>query len=478
MELRIKIRLILWTILGLSAAWLLYSGIVPGGRITYTSDFERPGYFIRKLTPEERVLPAKGGEQAIVGDPAYFAVRTPRAFAHAKMTVIYKNPDAIPVIEAGVLADKKVWRYQTEPLENMKLDELSGRWPSIRQGRILLLQKEKRFGSLEEFFNNLPDSRKVAAFNLALDAPFELPDYRPGTTTNVFSQPLRGAYQFYTYAKDEKLSFKLEVQDLNLNKDADPIELKLWQGNRLISSAKLADDGAAGDTGKIGPMRELALEAADLPESAYRLEVVANDDIVTSRIVTPQSKLSFINKVWFAEGGSKPIVLDTDSQTVNVQTTDPAKLSIVTVGQHELEVAETYRQYSVSTIGRLTSVVLPQDGMIVSGDGVFTLSGSGFINPGYMKVGPEFFPDQRGVEYVIADYVAPDQIGDGWRKAEAEFDLGSAAYREFYKYSFIISAPGLKAEEQPQRKLVLKEIKIEFSGSSLWDKLKNKIYGK
>ncbi|NTW22044.1 hypothetical protein HGA34_00690 [Candidatus Falkowbacteria bacterium] len=473
----IKIRLILWSALALVTGWLLYMGVVPSGRITYKIDFKNPGYFIRKLTPEERVLPPSGGEQSIVGDPAYFAVRTPRAFARAKVTVKYKAPDDIKVIEAGVLTDKRVWRYQTKPLENRNLDELSDSWSSIRQGQTLLLQKEKKFANLDDFFRNLPEPRRVAVYNFGLAAPFKLFDYQPGTSTNQFAYPIRGSYQFHTYIKDEKLSFHLAIRDLNLNRDSDPVELKLWQGSRLLQSVKLQDDGVAGDTGKAAQPRELKLEASRLPEAAYRLELAGNDDIVTDSIETPQSKLAFINKVWFAEGAKKPIVLDTDSQEVNVQTLNPSKLSTVTVGQNKLAVTETYRQYSVTTKDRLTRVVLPQDDMIVSGDGVFSLVGS-FVDPGFLKVGPNFFPGQRGVEFVVADYTPPKTDKDGWRTAEAEFELGQSAYREFYKYSFMISIPGLKAEEEPQRKLVLKEIAIEFSGSSWWGKFKNIFYEK
>lgn len=478
MTFRIKIRLISWLALVLVTGGLLYMGIVPSGKVTYSSDFDNPGYFIRKLTPEERVLAPINGEQAVVGDPAYFAVRTPRAFARAKVTVTYKNPDNIPIIEAGVLADRKVWRYQTKPLANRHLDELAAKWPAIRQDRMLLLQQEKEFESIEDFLGHLPHAQSVAVYNFGLSVPFRIADYRPATTTTVFNLPVRGAYQFYTYIKNEPLVFSLLLKDLNLNKDADPAELKLWQGSNLLATAKLPDDGVTGDTGTVGAERELKLEAVALPEAAYRLELVANDDLVTSRIATPQTKLAFINKVWFAESAKTPVTLDTDSQAINVQTFNPAKLSSVTVGQQRLDVAETYRQYSATADGRMTRLVLPQDDMIVSGDGVFAVTADSFVDPSFIKVGPHFDPERRSIKYVIADYQPPRTDQDGWLTAEAEFDLGSSAYREFYKYSFMISAPGLKAEEEPQRKLILKEVSIEFSGSGLWEKIMDRFYGK
>lgn len=84
-------------------------------------------------------------------------------------------------------------------------------------------------------------------------------------------------------------------------------------------------------------------------------------------------------------------------------------------------------------------------------------------------------------------YLAPRTEGD-WKVAEAEFDL-KRAYREFYKYSFLISVPGLKDDpsaawinsgqagsgQVPDDYLEIKEIKIDFFGTTLLDKIKRMI---
>ncbi|MBU4375493.1 hypothetical protein KKH38_03260, partial [Patescibacteria group bacterium] len=97
--------------------------IVPSGKISYVRrDFgispPNYNYFISKLTPEDRValtseakLPAGSlASWKITGDPVYFSLRTLRKFDKAKLTLKYKNENALPIIEAGILADSVVWR--------------------------------------------------------------------------------------------------------------------------------------------------------------------------------------------------------------------------------------------------------------------------------------------------------------------------------------------------------------------------------
>ncbi|MCX6796691.1 MAG: hypothetical protein NTW06_04320, partial [Candidatus Falkowbacteria bacterium] len=164
----IKFRIILWSLLGLVVLWLLYMGIVPSGKITYDTDFKNDNFFIKKLTPAERVDEIKRnvppslfqsfGEasQKIIGDPVYFSLRTPRRFNSANIEIKYKNNSELPIIETGVLVDKIVWRYNTKPIENRVIDQLSVKWNMIKSGETIFLQREKKYKSVEEFLKNLP----------------------------------------------------------------------------------------------------------------------------------------------------------------------------------------------------------------------------------------------------------------------------------------------------------------------------------
>ncbi|MCG2700957.1 hypothetical protein L6267_02200, partial [Candidatus Parcubacteria bacterium] len=210
-----KIRILFWGILFGFVCWLLYMAIAPSGKISYVRrDFgispPNYNYFISKLTPEDRVELVQGTKlpigslvpQKITGDPVYFSLRTLRKFDKAKLTLKYKNENALPIIEAGILADSVVWRYDLQPVENKIIDQLSLAWDVIMEGEAILLQREKKYNSIDEFLNNMPDNKEIALYNYNLAQKYLLPDYEKSNENLILDCALRGAYQFYVYIKD------------------------------------------------------------------------------------------------------------------------------------------------------------------------------------------------------------------------------------------------------------------------------------
>ena len=460
-----KIRVILWGLLVLATAWLLYMGVVPSGRTTYTSDFSGPNGFFGKLTPSERIR----DKNTITGDPAYFSLRPSRRFEKAVLTIKYKNNTQLPITEAGVLADKTVWRYQLKPVENQVIDRLSDEWEKIEEDGVIFLQREKKYAGIDEFLNNLPPAGEIAAYNYDLGIEYILTDYTPKNEVKIIDYALRGDYQIYTYLKDEELDFEFDFFDLNKNKDADPVEINLYYRNELIDTRRLADDGIDYDSGVLGEPGKLILHLAGLPEGAYKIEVKAGDDIVTREIRTSQSKISFLNKIWLYKTGRENFGVYTDAGEVLISTINPGSLQTVKMGGNSVEVSETYKQFSVKsekeTLDLNLVLNLEKDGVILAGRGVFSFDRESIIDPEIKKVDANL--NLAGINYIIASYGVP-KGGREWKIARAEFDLTNV-YREDRKLSFIISVPGLRDSEEG---VEIGEVKIELSGTSLWDKVK------
>ncbi len=488
----IKIRIFLWLVLVGIVGWLLYMGIVPKGKISYVYDFTKPSYFIGKLTPEERVEEVRDGHQKIIGDPVYFSLHTPRRFNKVKLTLRYKQeegsiplPTTLPIIEAGILVDKTIWRYDLKPLENRIINQLSLTWDMIKENGIILLQKEKKFANINEFLNNLPDRKEVALYNYDLKSEFLIPNYEISDKENKITYALRGPYQFYTYIKNENLDFTFNFIDINKNRDSDPIDLHLYYDNELIDSRHLDDDGITDDNNEISSQSEVKIKLANLPEGVYKIEIKANDDIITKKIITKQSKLSFINKIWLIDAPDQDISLYSDSLSLQAQTINPASLQTIKVGDSELEIGETYKLFSIIVGSGIKEIKLVHDDIILSGDGVFSFSQDALINPQFKKVSANLNINEEGINYVLARYVIPESKGE-WKIAQAEFNL-TKAYQEDNKYSFLISIPGLRADDpsasSPRPELGTKagqvvedsieidEIRVELEGKSLFEKL-------
>lgn len=479
----IKIRIFLWAFLVAAVGWLLYMAVVPGGKITYSYTPDNPSYFIRKMTPAERVKITDDGRQLIIGDPVYFSLFTSRRFDKAKLIVKYKTEGEAPIIEAGVLADKKIWRHNLKPIANKIINDLSLEWDVMRENGLLLFQREKKFGRLDNFLNNLPSREEIALYNYDLRFGYFLKDYKKSNKEFILNRPLRGAHQFYTYIKDEDFDFRFVFFDLNKNKDSDPVELNLYQAGEFVASRYLNDDGVSADNGITSEDRELGLKMTNLPEGVYKIELKANDDIVIKKIITSQQKLAFINKIWLADANGKNISLYTDSKAISAQTINPARLQTIKIGDGELPISETYKQFNINVVmelspghpelNSLVEIKLEKDDIVLSGNGVFSFSKESLINPEFRKVDVSFDAEREGINYVLAKYNPPVEEGD-WLSAAAEFDL-SGAYRENGKYGFIISIPGLRAENGRQNGIEIREIRVELEGNNLKKFLMSKL---
>ena len=280
----IKIRIILWLGLAMVVGWLLFMAIVPSGKISYVYDFTKPNYFIGKLTPQERVEKIRDGQQKIIGNPVYFSLHTPRRFNKAKLTLKYKETEfpngksasgvTLPIIEAGILANKTIWQYDLKPMENKIIDQLAMSWNTVQESEVILLQRENRYKTINEFLSNLPLRNEIALYSYELKddyiiegyEPRELSfEYQPKELSSEHSElssfyALRGAYQFYTYIKNEDLDFIFNFIDINKNRDSEPIDLHLYYDNGLIDSRHLDDDGITDDKGEISDRGEVKIK--------------------------------------------------------------------------------------------------------------------------------------------------------------------------------------------------------------------------
>lgn len=466
----LKIRIILWSVLGIVVLGLFYLGIVPSGKITYSYKPCVNNYFIKKFTPTERVE-CKDNILKIKGDPAYFSLRTPRRFEKAKVSVKFndKNLGEHPLIELGILADKLVWQYNLKPVSNKILDYLIDNWNVVREGQVILLQKEKKYKSINEFLKNLPSKEEIATYNYDLKYNYLLADYKASDGL-VINHNLRGPYKFYTYLKNEALDYKFTFLDLNKNKDKDDIKINLYFKDNLIDSQSLTDNGNSSDNGIASSEKTAVFKISDLPEGVYSLEVKANDDIITKKIETKQGKLSFLNKIWLLKfnGGGDELV--TDANKINAQTINPGNLQTIEINGAKLDINEAYKQFSLNTEEGIKDIKLKKDDIILSGDGVFAFNKSELLNPALKQVNENYNPNSKEINYIIANY-EPPIVNNGEKIAIAEFDL-TGAYNENNKYNFLISVPGLKVEDETSNNLIINEITIELQGKSLIQYLK------
>jgi len=460
----LKIRVILWLILVIIIAWFVYMKIVPTGNISYIYDFSRPNYFIGKITPAERIKTSEA-EVKIKGDPVYFSLKTPRRFERAKVTVKFKNTTDLPIMEIGLLNNKNAWSSDLKPLQNKIIDQLNLAWTGVYgENGIRLIQREKKYNTIEQFLNNLPNKEEIALYNYNFKNNFLINNYKSSQQDNIVNYKFRGAYQFYTYIKQEELNYIFNFIDLNFNSDDDPVEIKIYSGDNEIYSTYVADNKINNNE------RQAVVKIASLPEGVYRFSIITNDDIITKNIISKQGQFVLINKVWLAEGNEKNVTLFTNSRLINAQTINPASLGKIKVDDTFIDVNETYKQLSLKTLKQPAKIELNKDDIIISGDGFFSFTEAGLFDPKLKTVDENLNINDEKINYVLTNYKTPID-SDGWQTATQEFDL-TKAYQENGKYQFLISVPSLKVEEPRQGEVKIKEIRVQLFGTTLEQKLK------
>lgn len=467
--------LVIFLILGL----VFWFKIIPSGHITYNKDYgkflQSGKGFIYNFTPQDRVDEEKGKYPRIIGDPVYFSVFTPRTFSQANVTVVYESnlSDDTPIIEAGVLADPIVWRYNLKPLKNKIIEKLAKNWFKITDQELTLWQKEPRYQSLDQFIGDLENNQLLACsadikdclavynyhpnINLPLNERLDFTESENAVLKIINPVALRGSHIVLLYLKDDgPLEVKVDLRAFNINKPINRAEVALFKGQELITKSNWPN---------------LDLNKPQLKAGVYKLEIKIDNDVIIEKIESSALASVFANKIW-PVATEDNITLFTDSPYLQIKAMSPASLQNISFNEEGFLLTEAYKQAELRLQEpvSINQIELEKDNIILENNGVFSFFKEQLFNP-FLKKVDRFFLINPELEYILANYQEP-QMDAGQQQASAEFSL-IGAYREQGKYNFMLSIPGLRAEDNSGNYLVIKEIKIEMKGRSLWEKLFN-----
>lgn len=466
-----RLRLILYFLLALITAFLLYQAVAPFGAQTYAVTPCEREFSISKLSPPDRVADANRVEgecvQRIIGEPAYFNVFTQRSFDEATVTVTYRT-EATPVVELGVLADAAK-NYRLQPLEHSLLDQLD--WPRAEHEGLTLWQRRPVYKGVEHFTASPPAAgvrtyRADLPLNHAAATPFA--DSRPAF------RPLRGGYRFYAaHPHSGDIAFDFTFDDLNGSDDADPVRVALYVGDSLIDERTLADARGAEGGRQRQSAGTLALAVPNAPEGVYTVAVTASDDIITTGLTTTAAALSFINRVHLAQTATAGFAVTTDIPEIAFSTPNPGSTQTVHIGTSSIAITEPFRQYAHTAAEKTSIVRLERDGLIIAGAGVIAFDESNLFNPAYRPF--DRTTDLDEVEYILSSYRPQAPSGD-WQTRSVTFDLTNALRYE-NRYGFLLSAPGLRADDAVEDWVEVKEVRVELRGKGVWEKIREMVVG-
>ena len=160
--------------------WLFLKDFAPSGVLVLKNDFSPlladgsntgKDKQISDLYPHVRVREMEKDEygdwfQNMYVDPVYFKVNPPREFYKAKLKIKYKT-ERQTFFQAGVKEGLGDLDFKFAPLEFLALDNLS--WHKIRKNGLILYQKNRRYNSIDEFFENPPKDGRIAIYNMDME---------------------------------------------------------------------------------------------------------------------------------------------------------------------------------------------------------------------------------------------------------------------------------------------------------------------
>lgn len=496
--LKYRLRLIFVAIFLLLLALFLCFKFVPGGKISFSSNFSKSinlgrGFFA-DFRPGERIDFSQKESLVIISDPVYFSILSPRTFSKAKITIEYhdKLSSETPIVELGVLKDLSSQAYELKPIQNKILDKLRFSWKRlVDENALLVLQKEEIYNSSEKFFSDLDKNylencstealNCVAFYNHSLKRDYKLPAYTQ-TFPLTIRQALRGSHQFQVYFKDSKDNLKINFRNLNLDNLPGNINVRLYFQDELISSQilELKKDNFSGlsfdNNFRQGELiDELIFNDFFKEEGLYKFEIIANNNIVIEEIESSSDRLVFINKVW-------PVYelvygdFWSNASSLNFKTFNTESLSKVKIDDEVIDISKTYKNFSgeVDNLLDLKNIKLEKSDIIIETRGFISINKDKFFNSEPRKIDRLFSPEKES--FVVASYESPKNE-DGLKTATVEFDLRGADFLN-NKYSFVISIPGLEhdsgfgSELEYDNYLSIEKIKVEFSGKNILEKIK------
>ena len=460
--------------------WLLNLDVTPSGRFMIHYEINRLSPFMDRFLPDTRVTTPQDGPDGafslVVDEPAYAAVHAPGDFDTLEVTLQFQNTDQ-PIIELGILQNDDPLQYELRPMQNLIID--NSIWDRIEQDGLVLLQRAKIYGTMEDFLAYPPDRDTLATYHYDLQQPLIIPDYVAAnalTTTNV---SLRGYHEYLTYIKNEPLLIQADLMDMNREAGDDPVELLVFDADGvLVANQLLEDDGVIEANNQGSAMRSVALVKNDLTEGVYKVILKADRDIFFRRLTTRQRYMTFIGSIYLGdEVGYKddpsPIKFWTDGKRLSFYTYHADAAERVTVGTGSLALPEAQVRYDFEVVDPgVVPVSAAAGDFTMTQDGVVAFDTNQLFHPYPTRLNSTTDLDALGINFIIAEYTAPTQKG-AWTSAMVTFDLGSALNTDG-DIKLVLSAPGIKTL---QKNFKLHAINLIFirpalDSSEVWDKLK------
>ncbi|MDD5748645.1 MAG: hypothetical protein PHP64_06335 [Actinomycetota bacterium] len=459
-------RIFLFAIAIAIVAAVVYVSIAPfGSRVDVRIDAglnDSRVTFVNPFTTSTRIGPGKDGAivevpELEMGNPEVsFSVKVPyEDFKRATVEIKYsKVPDELIFgVGTGETA-------RNVPIHNNALNNLG--WFTMSTGGITLFQREKEYGSIDEFLRALPEISKensstgeesrVASYYFEPTQPLP-PDVvlEKAHKAVRFPNTLRGQHEFYICLSEGKGNITFQKQDLNNYEGEDPLVVRLYQGNKLLKEESYPDDGDISASNKYYSPRFCVYRISDFSPGIYRVSFECDNDVLIKNFTSSERYICIADRVFLADNyvyravKTKPATIFTNAEVLTGQVWNPEAEQVVTVDNDGfLDLSEPFvEKYLEFGSGEKTVRVKKGAVMLSSPGGQFSFEAESLFDPFPIKTlnfGGNL--DPNSYDYVISQYSIPKRLGKGSYLQKIRIDISDMKPQD-KTYSFRLIAPGV-----------------------------------
>jgi len=425
--------------------------------------------FIEAPLPSDRLSEINKSEhgdfKTIQQDPIYISAHVPRGnYESVTAEVFFENQNQ-PIIEFGPMADIFSQSFDLRPVDNLRIDNSD--WARFEQDGLVLLQRNNEFESISDFFDNLPNRLSIATYNYDFESAFKM-DKSFATKVNSRTIPisLRGYHRYVTYLKNgQKFSLNVDITDLNNVVGEDIAEIRLRnEDGQIVVTENSADDANTSDD-RINTKRSIHIETNDITEGVYIVELVGTSDIVWGNLTTDHKYMSFLNQIYVVDVPESGQKFYTDGKDIVVETFSADDADSILIGDEKIAIPLIQNKVSshISESGILSGNIL-EGSIKMNIDGVFSFEKNAVFNPNPVSLSVLTDLDQRGVDFVLANYNSP-KVEANLSISKSDFSLEGIVDQN-RDIRFVFSTPKISENESKvdiyKIRLIYRKAPIDF----------------
>lgn len=311
-------------------------------------------------------------------------------------------------------------------------------------------QKEHSYTDFAEFIAKPPMDKVTAAYYFDPSDIVELQAKNPKAKQGNFAKDLvlRGTHTFYVQVAKDQLEINVTKQDDNGYDGEDTLTIKVEKNGQQLAQQTIPDDGIV-DRGSLQMQAQKATVRVDEAVPGI-YKVILNDntknaDVQITHLAVNQAKVVFASPIFVL--GENPTSIWTNSKNITVLTYHKESLQTVKLdNERDLEITEINKKYTFDLNKdkpqEIHRLIIPNNDLIVTGDGYFALSEDSFFNPEPIKTVPLMSLDSlNNADYAIARYASVKRDGE-WKVASIYFEPKDIKV-EGDKLYFSLESPGL-----------------------------------